>query len=50
MNPRFLCETPVIESFTSDLLRAILNYWRKSNLESKTSKHLNIHDGVLLQK
>ena len=28
------CLTPVMESFSSDLLRAIISYWTRSHLES----------------
>ena len=34
MSSRFLCVTPVMESFSSNLLRAIISYWTESNLES----------------
>ena len=30
---RFPCVTPVVESFPSDFLQAILSYWAKSHLE-----------------
>ena len=34
MSLRFLCVTPVMESFSSDLLQAIISYWTGSHLES----------------
>ena len=34
MSPRFPCVTPVIESLSSDLLRATIRYWTNPNLES----------------
>ena len=34
MRPRFPCVTPVMESFTSDLLQIIISYWTKSHLQS----------------
>ena len=33
MSPRFLCVIPVVERFSSELLRATLNYWTESHLE-----------------
>ena len=32
-SPRFPCVTPVVESFFSDLLRAMMSYWAGSHLE-----------------
>ena len=32
MNPRFPCVTPMVERFSSDLLRTIINYWFSGNL------------------
>ena len=34
VSPRFPCVTPVEDSFSSDLLRAIISYWTESHLES----------------
>ena len=31
-NPRFPCVTPMVERFSSDLLRTIINYWFSDNL------------------
>ena len=33
-SPRFPCLTPVVESFSSDLLWTIISYWAESHLES----------------
>ena len=33
-SPRFPCVTLVVESFSSDLPRAIVSYWAESHLES----------------
>ena len=33
LSPRFPCVTPVMESFSSDLLRAIISFWTKLHLE-----------------
>ena len=33
-SPGFSCVTPVVESFSSDLHRAIISYWAESHLES----------------
>ena len=39
MSPRFPCVTPVMESFYSDILRAIITCWTKSHPEfCKTSR------------
>ena len=46
-SPRFPCVTPVEESFSSDLLWAIISYWVGLHLEScqtsYPSKHLSRH-------
>ena len=34
MSPRFPFVTPVMESFSSDLVQAIVSYWAESYLES----------------
>ena len=34
VSPTFFCVTPMMESFSSDLLRVIISYWTKSHLES----------------
>ena len=34
VSPRFPCVTPVMESFSLDLLQAIKSYWTESHLES----------------
>ena len=34
VSPRCPCVTPVVESFSSDLLRAIISYWLESHLDS----------------
>ena len=39
-SPRFPCVTPVVESFPSDLLRAIVSYWVESHLESCQAYHV----------
>ena len=33
-SPRFPCVTPVVQSFSSDLPRAITSYWAESHFES----------------
>ena len=34
VSPRIPCVTPVIKSFSSDLLQALISYWTESHLES----------------
>ena len=34
MSPGFSCVTPVMASFSSKLLQAIISYWAESHLES----------------
>ena len=33
MSPRFPCVTPVVESFSSDLMQAAINFWVELYLE-----------------
>ena len=42
MSPGFPCVTPLMESFSSDLRRAIISYWTDSHLESSETSTMEL--------
>ena len=46
MTPRFPCVTPVVERFSSELLRAIITYWAESHLKSCQTSTMELPEDV----